>query len=64
MIKQFSYVEIKEDKNFITPKRQVKKGSRGYVVDIATNSLGKIGYLVEIDNKIFDFVESELIVIK
>lgn len=34
MIKDFSFVEVKQDKSFITPKRFVKKGSKGYVVDI------------------------------
>jgi len=64
MIKEFSYVEVKNDKKFITPYREVKKGSRGYVVDVVKNNKGEIGYLVEIDSKIFDFVECELIVIK
>jgi len=64
MIKEFSYVEVKNDKKFTTPSREVKKGSRGYVVDVVKNSRGEIGYLVEIDNKIFDFIECELIVIK
>jgi len=64
MIKDFTYVEVKIDKRFTTPNREVKKGSRGYVVDVVKNQKGQIGYLVEIDNKVFDFVESELIIIK
>ena len=64
MIKEFSFVEVKEDKNFDTPKCVVKKGSKGYVVDIVKNSKGSIGYLVEIDNEVYDFKEEELQIIK
>ena len=64
MIKDFSFVEVKQDKSFITPKRFVKKGSKGYVVDIVKNSKGSIGYLVEIDNEVYDFKEEELQIIK
>lgn len=63
MIKQFTFVKTKNDKTFITPKRFVKGGSYGYVVDILTGS-SKTLYLVELDDGIFEYSEAELEVVE
>lgn len=62
MIKQFAFVKTKADKTFITPNRFVNSGSYGYVIDILTNG-NKIEYLVELDDGIFEYKESELEVV-
>ncbi len=63
MINQFAFVKTKNDKTFITPKRFVKGGSYGYVVDILSNQ-NKTEFLVEIDNEIYEYIESELEVVE
>lgn len=64
MIKQFDYVEVLVDKDFICPKRSVKKGSTGIVTDILEDEKGNVGYLVEIKNEIYDFIGTEIRTIK
>lgn len=63
MIKQFTFVKTKNDKKFITPERFVKRGSYGYVVDILSDN-SKTLYLVELDDGIFEYSESELEVVE
>ncbi len=63
MTKQFTFVKTKNDKSFITPKRFAKGGSYGYIVDILTSN-SKTLYLVELDDGIFEYTESELEVVE
>lgn len=59
-IKLFDIVEIKKDKDFICPRCSVKGGSIGTVVEIVTNEKNKTGYIVEINNEVFDFTRDEI----
>ena len=59
MIKLFSYVKTKKDKTFSTPKRFVKAGSFGYVVEALSN-IEPFEYLVEINNNVYEYFEEEL----
>ncbi len=60
MIKQFDNVEVIVDKTFLSPKCIIKKGSTGTVTDILKDNEGRIGFLVEINNRVYDFEENEI----
>ncbi len=62
-IKLFDIVKTLVDKDFICPTEHVKKDSIGTVVDICENQ-SKVGYIVEIDGEIYDFLENEIEVIE
>lgn len=62
-IKLFDIVRTLVDKDFICPSEHVKKDSIGTVVEICENH-GKVGYIVEIDGEIYDFLENEIEVIE
>lgn len=64
MIKEFDYVVVVADKTFLSPKCIVRKGSTGIVTDILKDDKGNIGFLVEIDNEVYDFEENEIEVVK
>jgi len=61
-IKLYDTVRVLEDKKLICPVEKVKKDSIGTVVEICVKN-NKTGYIVEINNEIFDFVESEIEVV-
>ncbi len=52
-------VRIIKDKDFICPAERVKKGSEGTIAEICEDK-GTAGYIVEIDNDVFDFLEDEI----
>ncbi len=60
--KLYDEVRVTKDKDFIRPVERVKKGSEGTIVEICEDE-GTIGYLVEIDNEVYDFLENEIEVI-
>ena len=62
-IKLYDVVKVLVDKNFICPVEHVKKGFIGTVVDICKKN-DKTGYIVEIDNDVYDFEEDEIEVIE
>ena len=62
-IKLYDVVKVLVDKNFICPVERVKKGSIGSVVDISKKN-DKTGYIVEIDDEVYDFEEDEIEVIE
>ena len=62
-IKLYDVVKVLVDKNFICPVEHVKKGSIGTIVDICKKS-NKTGYIVELDDEVYDFEENEIEVIE
>lgn len=62
-IELFDVVETLVDKKFICPVEYVKKGSIGTVVEICKNG-NKVGYIAEINNEVYDFVEEEIEVVQ
>ena len=60
--KLYDAVRVIEDKDFICPVECVKKGSEGTIVEICEGK-GTIGYIVEIDNEVYDFLEDEIEII-
>ncbi len=58
----YDVVKVLVDKTFICPVEHVKKGSVGTVVDISKKN-DKTGYIVEIDDEVYDFEEDEIEVI-
>lgn len=52
-------IKTKADQTFIIPKRSVKGGSHGYVIDILTDG-SKSEHLAELDDGIFECKEPEL----
>ena len=63
-IKLYDIVEVLVDKSFNCPKGFVKKGSIGTVVDIAKNSKGELGYIVEFEGDVYDLKPSEIQIVK
>lgn len=62
-IKLFDVVKTLIDKDFICPTEHIGKDSTGTVVEIC-ESQGKVGYIIEIDGEIYDFLENEIEVIE
>ncbi len=62
-IKLYDVVKVLVDKNFICPVEHVKKGSIGTIVDICKKN-NKTGYIVELDDEVYDFEENEIEVIE
>lgn len=60
--KLYDVVRVIKDKDFICPVERVKKGSEGTIVEICEDK-GTIGYIVEIDNEVYDFLEDEIEII-
>ena len=60
--KLYDVVRVIKDKDFICPVERVKKGSEGTIVDICEDK-GTIGYIVEIDNEVYDFLGDEIEII-
>jgi hypothetical protein len=60
--KLYDEVRAIKDKDFICPVERVKKGAEGTIVLICEKK-GKIGYLVEINNEVYDFKDDEIEVI-
>lgn len=60
--KLYDVVRVIKDKDFIYPVERVKKGSEGTIVEIC-EAKGTIGYLVEINNEVYDFLEDEIEII-
>ncbi len=57
--KLYDVVRVIKDKDFICPVERVKKGSEGTIVEICEDK-GTTGYIVEIDNEVYDFLEDEI----
>ena len=60
--KLYDVVRVIKDKDFICPVERVKSGTEGTIVEICEDK-GTIGYIVEIDNEVYDFLENEIEVI-
>ena len=60
--KLYDEVRVIKDKDFICPVEHVKKGLEGTIVEICEDK-GTIGYIVEINNDVYDFLENEIEVI-
>ena len=56
--KLYDIVRITKDKDFLCPVERVKEGAEGTIVMIC-EAHGKTGYLVEIENEVYDFQEDE-----
>ncbi len=61
-IKINDIVIVLKDKNFICPVQHVKKDSIGRVCEVIKEG-NSVGYLVEIDDDVFDFEDDEIEVI-
>ncbi len=57
--KLYDVARIIKDKDFICTAERVKKGSEGTIAEICEDK-GTAGYIVEIDNDVFDFLEDEI----
>ena len=57
--KLYDVVRVIKDKDFICPVERVKKGAEGTIVEICEDE-GTIGYIVEIGNEVYDFLEDEI----
>ena len=57
--KMYDAVRATKDKDFIHPVEHVEKSSEGTIFLIC-EAKGTIGYLVEIDNEVYDFKEDEI----
>ena len=57
--KLYDVARVIKDKDFICPVEHVKKGSEGTIVEICEDK-GTVGYIVEIDNEVYDFLENEI----
>ncbi len=58
-LKLYGNVKLIEDKDFICPKERVIKGTVGKIVDICKKG-DKMGYIVEINDNVYDFFEDEI----
>lgn len=59
-INLYDSVQVKVDKKFLCPHGIIKAGSIGSVVSIEKNKNGEFGYLVELEQGIFDFLANEI----
>ena len=55
----YDNVKLMKDKDFICPKERVIKGSVGKIVDICKKG-DKTGYIVEINDNVYDFFGDEI----
>lgn len=55
----YDIVKLIKDKDFVCPREHVIKGSTGRIVDICKKG-DKIGYIVEINDNVYDFFEDEI----